>query len=453
MRHILLIIGLAYLSINALADDFSLPTTSNSESIQITVTVTSAMGGKLKYSKSGDSTWRTVGSFGGRGPQLQGPVLTNQVNISLIGGTYTFKYTPNIYTCPNSGPGGCGGEVVTPGPEEYSFTKQIVVNAQAKPPTTVSLLPSSLSCARDTLLNWPYIGVQNSVSLYRIEERSKPTGTNNWSVWVEIGANSSATSIALAKDKPAGSDYQYRVSTKYSQNGFETAYSPPTESIVFSKPQCQAITTYNPALLNGTDSQQRIYIGDLNNDGWPDYYLSGKSQFIVLYSDIIVPLYIYPEDFAIYGSAQGFSQPTATHYSSIDIAAKLNNGSVRLAQVDKEYATWQNAGDQPMLLLRNPTSSGSTLILKYAANNKTPSIVQSYLPSGTINFSSGTSFVLTQDLNGDGKKDFIVGNNAYLADINGLPTGLPRTLRVTKEFIYDKTKRLTEETTTYSLTN
>lgn len=242
MRLVIIFISLIA-SMVTFADEFNLPGVSDIETFQVDVKITSSAGSRLEYSRDG-TNWIVAGDYTGRGPFNQGPPeILHKLNLSLIKGDYTFRMTPYQFGCEKtpearqceSYPRSLMGAGV-------ATTKKITITATPKATTNIYLVPAALSCNSDFSISWAPVLIQDTTTLYRVEERTRAIGSN-WSEWREVVNNINTPRVTLPTGKPSGFEYQFRVSTKYQQGSFESAYSEAKESYNFVKPNCQSNLT------------------------------------------------------------------------------------------------------------------------------------------------------------------------------------------------------------------
>lgn len=172
-----------------------------------------------------------------------------------------------------------------------------------------------------------------------------------------------------------------------------------------------------------------IYVGDLNNDTFPDFYFHGKSFFIILHGDISIPIEIRaPENFAFITNGTSY-QGQLKSFTNAELTLKLANSSIKRAQENTDYFIWNDAStNNNWILLRGTkkgvgvmAATGSPSILLLGNTNATlPTITNLYSPANSSGFFIVNLSVplVMQDVNQDGLMD-IVGGTSGLAILGG----------------------------------
>lgn len=173
-----------------------------------------------------------------------------------------------------------------------------------------------------------------------------------------------------------------------------------------------------------------IYVGDINGDGDSDFYFHGKQLTLILHGDIATPIMLAaPISFVIYRDYDNYEPPVQYSLSSIQIAAQVAAGTLKLYQNNYDFFIWNNGtSGLNNVLLRGSDSFAPALLLSSSTNNIFPLLAQTYDTSGYSNISDRSLPITIQDINYDGRKDVIVGNDssskgeyAYVSDSGGVP--------------------------------
>lgn len=134
-------------------------------------------------------------------------------------------------------------------------TSYLTVSDVPSSPYQVVATPSVLTCDSDFNLDWdavPYTEGWTDKVLYKIEERASPVGQALPSAWTVIANNYGSsqpagfdnTALSLPTGKATRMQYQYRVSTSFVLNGYQSTYSVPRTSAVYIKPPCATEADY-----------------------------------------------------------------------------------------------------------------------------------------------------------------------------------------------------------------
>lgn len=205
-----------------------------------------------------------------------------------------------------------------------------------------------------------------------------------------------------------------------------------------------------------------IYLGDLNGDGYSDYYFAAKTLPILLHGDIITPIIIPMPgvtSFSISRNGVGYGDPQAFFLDFSALNQKVSQGSLVLAIANTDYYNWGNGiTGQSFVLLRGATSTAPSLLINTFAAQALPLVAQTYQPNPTANLSNKSLPITIADNNVDGKKDILIAGYAYLADASGVPSITPyqtnQTGAITTTFSYDSLGRLQKvEATDGTLSN
>lgn len=173
-----------------------------------------------------------------------------------------------------------------------------------------------------------------------------------------------------------------------------------------------------------------IYIGDLNSDGAADYYFHQKPLVLILHGDIATPILV-PQTghFAVYRSADSYSDPQLISLSEAEIAQKLASAALRPALNPADFTAWSSGvSDENFVLLRGADSAAPALLLQTIAGNVLPNKVHVYSTINYPNISNRAVPLRIVDINNDGRMDIVlgsytsdVGETAYLADATQIP--------------------------------
>lgn len=205
-----------------------------------------------------------------------------------------------------------------------------------------------------------------------------------------------------------------------------------------------------------TPNRYDVYIGDLNNDGFADYYFHGKNQFVLLHGDVITPLLIAgTPSYSIYREGNGYSPAAALKLTDAQLMNMITLGKLRLAT-----ASNSGLGISTDVLYWRDNLNGFTSVLLRGADNYAPALLlasgSADLPlvaaiyayeTGKPNFSDRSFSFSLQDVNADGRADVVVNAQVYLSNYNGLLSDKPYNLNqvsgpVTENFFYDDLGRL-----------
>lgn len=140
------------------------------------------------------------------------------------------------------------------------------------------------------------------------------------------------------------------------------------------------------ALPNVNLDTYEIYFGDLNGDGNSDYYFNPKPLFVLIHSDVSIPLMIGQIGaFAVYRNATGYDPVQIFVLSSAEFASKVASGQLVLAQPNVDAFSWSSAtAGNNNILIRGATPADPSLLIATSANSFPPEIVQTYPPSTAI---------------------------------------------------------------------
>lgn len=121
-----------------------------------------------------------------------------------------------------------------------------------------------------------------------------------------------------------------------------------------------------------------IYKGDVNADGYSDFYFHPKRKFLILHGEIAVPIaYSNPQGFVMYGSlANGkhhYGNPQSFELSGSALQAKLSASSLKLAVINIDFSSWF---DTPSGVFITRLYAGDTIInLSSTASAPLPTLV------------------------------------------------------------------------------
>lgn len=88
-----------------------------------------------------------------------------------------------------------------------------------------------------------------------------------------------------------------------------------------------------------------IYVGDIDNNGYVDFYFKAKPLFLILHGEINTPLQI-PKvgmDLMVLRNGNIYAAPVASTLTASEINNRLQNGSLTVAQLSADYIVLSNA--------------------------------------------------------------------------------------------------------------
>ncbi len=229
-------------------------------------------------------------------------------------------------------------------------------------------------------------------------------------------------------------------------------------ALVFSV--CAYSVAVNAANISTTNYD--MYLGDLNGDGYSDYYFAAKPFLLLLHGDIITPIVIpFPgvTSFVIYRSGAGYADAQSFLLDTATLSQKLIQGTLRPALVNTDFYIWNNGiTGQSSVLFRGADSASPSLLLNSFSAQALPLLVQTYSPNPTANLSNRSLPITISDANADGKSDILIGGYVYLADASGVPSLVAyqtsQTGPIVTTFSYDKLGRVEKvEATDGTLSN
>lgn len=193
-----------------------------------------------------------------------------------------------------------------------------------------------------------------------------------------------------------------------------------------------------------------IYVGDLNGDGYSDYYFAAKPFALLLHGDIVTPIIIPMPgvtSFSISRNGVGYGDPAAFALDISTLNQKISQGTLVLAVANTDYYNWNNGiTGQSFVLLRGATSTAPSLLINTYASQALPLVAQTYQPNASANLSNKSLPITIADNNLDGKKDILIAGYVYLADASGVPSLTPyqtnQTGTISTTFTYDSLGRL-----------
>lgn len=200
--------------------------------------------------------------------------------------------------------------------------------------------------------------------------------------------------------------------------------------------------------LNLKDSNYDIYVGDVNNDGYSDFYFSGKPLILILHGDIDTPIPIFPGNFLVSPNASGDYIIQSYQLDATTLSQYIDAGILRLGAINNDYFIWTNgSADQTNILLRGAISSSPSLILANFSGPLLPLLAQTIPANQKANISDRDIPISLMDVNGDGKMDILMGAYLYQADSTGIPASTPKiasqATATVMSFTYDPLGRLT----------
>lgn len=207
-------------------------------------------------------------------------------------------------------------------------------------------------------------------------------------------------------------------------------------SVILTILLCSIVAQFTVAAEIGTHNYD-IYVGDINSDGYSDFYFHGKPLTLILHGDIATPIVLTaPVSFVIYRNYSDYDTPVAYSLSFLQVAAKVAAGELKLYKIDYDFFIWNNGtSGQNNILLRGHDSFAPALSLSSFSTSAFPLLTQTYRPSGYSNISNRSLALVIQDINYDGRKDIVIGSAssatgeyAYVADSSGVPVTQTREL-------------------------
>lgn len=186
-----------------------------------------------------------------------------------------------------------------------------------------------------------------------------------------------------------------------------------------------------------------IYVGDVDGDGYKDFYFRGKPLWIVLFGDISIPLQLnLNSDFIVYGANGTYSVPVASPLSATSFVTQVSNGNLVLAQNNQDYFIVSGiSSGQTNILLRGTDVSKPAIMLASFNSTTLPLITQIYSTTAFPGISDRNFTITMRDINNDGIADLVIEDTtsgatyggvktAYISDSSGTPIGF-RELRPT----------------------
>jgi len=121
-----------------------------------------------------------------------------------------------------------------------------------------------------------------------------------------------------------------------------------------------------------------IYIGDINNDGFSDYYFEHKNKpyIVLLHSRIATPIIVRPTNptpnFVIKSLGKGLGYSEAIAFNIDVFSQQTLLKSLRLATVNNDYFAW-NTGYQSkqVVLLRGATPQDRSVLIQFITAQQT----------------------------------------------------------------------------------
>ncbi|WP_116812292.1 hypothetical protein [Steroidobacter cummioxidans] len=154
-----------------------------------------------------------------------------------------------------------------------------------------------------------------------------------------------------------------------------------------------------------------IFIGDVNNDGYPDLLAKAKSGLVMIDMDVLVPIVLKPPSatFVLLSQSGGpyvldANPSTATVRSSV----------WQPANYTQVFGDVMGTGSVALLLQARTPGSPSFLITTTASNGA-PSLVQELTTAGIgYDLSAGGITVTLSDTNRDGRADLTIRSNGLI---------------------------------------
>jgi YD repeat-containing protein len=195
-----------------------------------------------------------------------------------------------------------------------------------------------------------------------------------------------------------------------------------------------------------TTRTHELYMGDLNGDGHLDYYVHNKPAYLLIHGDIIVPVLLPPDSFAIYRDGTSYSGPSPYALNQTQLKQRLDAKTLRAAQLDIDYFIWEDGPQRhkQMFVRGSDKTSPSFLVTSFTESD--PVISQVFPVRAEANLSDRTIAIAFEDKNADGFMDIIIGQYVYLSAggyvISESPTPLNQAVSVTTTYEYDALGRV-----------